>query len=207
MVNEQETLKELKKFCYKSMNKLWLIPIGIFVMIPAVTEVIWDAENGYLMSVITAIALLIFIKIRNNWAADELKKLLAVVKEDGLYEVLLQVFAKNKNNLFYNVMLGNYFIIEKNGGSLLMMMPYRAIGSLQLHVGENIEGELRASIRISSNDKRYQRRGIAQPVLKTLTPQKLIMKYFASKFSKEIPMCTLIIKRSFDKCLNKANRY
>ena len=35
MVNEQETLKELKKFCYKSMNKLWLIPIGIFVMIPA----------------------------------------------------------------------------------------------------------------------------------------------------------------------------
>ena len=134
MVNEQKTLKELKKFCYKSMNKLLWIPIGIFVMIPAVTEVIWDAENGYLMSVITAIAILIFIKIRNNWAADELKKLLAVVKEDGLYEVLLQDFAKNKNNL------------------------------LQVHVGENIDRERTASIRVSSNDKRYQRRGMEQAI-------------------------------------------
>ena len=164
MVNEQETLKELRKFCYKSMNKLLWIPIGIFVMIPAVTELIWDAENGYPMSVITAIAVLIFIKIRNNWAADEFNTLLKVVKEDGLYEVLLQDFAKNKNNLFYNVMLGNYFIVERNGGSMLMMMPYRAIGSLQLHVGENSEGELKASIRISSNDKRYQRRGMEQAI-------------------------------------------
>ena len=57
MVNEQETLKELKKFCYKSMNKLLWIPIGIFVMIPAVSEFIWGGENGYLMSVITAIAI------------------------------------------------------------------------------------------------------------------------------------------------------
>ena len=164
MVNEQETLKELKKFCYKSMNKLLWIPIGIFVMIPAVSEFIWGGENGYLMSVITAIAILIFIKIRNNWAADELKKLLAVVKEDGLYEVLLQDFAKNKNNLFYNVMLGNFFIVERNGGSLLMMMPYSAIGSLQVHVGENIDRERTASIRISSNDKRYQRRGMEQAI-------------------------------------------
>ena len=164
MVNEQETLKELRKFCYKSMNKLLWVPIGIFVMIPAVTELIWDAENGYPMSVITAIAILIFIKIRNNWAADEFNTLLKVVKEDGLYEVLLQDFAKNKNNLFYNVMLGNFFIVERNGGSLLMMMPYSAIGSLQLEVGENIEGEIKASIRVSSNDDRYQRRGIAQSV-------------------------------------------
>ena len=81
-----------------------------------------------------------------------------------MYEVLLQDFAKNKNNLFYNVMLGNYFIIERNGGSLLMMMPYSAIGSLQLEVGENIEGEIRASIRIFSNDKRYQRRGMEQAI-------------------------------------------
>ena len=164
MVNEQETLKELRKFCYKSMNKLLWVPIGIFVMIPAVTELIWDAENGYPMSVITAIAILIFIKIRNNWAADEFNTLLKVVKEDGLYEVLLQDFAKNKNNLFYNVMLGNYFIVERNGGSMLMMMPYSAIGPLQLEVGENIEGEIKASIRVSSNDDRYQRRGMEQAI-------------------------------------------
>lgn len=164
MVNEQETLKELGKFCYKSMNKLLWVPIGIFVMIPAVTELIWDAENGYPMSVITAIAILIFIKIRNNWAADEFNTLLKVVKEDGLYEVLLQDFAKNKNNLFYNVMLGNYFIVERNGGSMLMMMPYSAIGPLQLEVGENIEGEIKASIRVSSNDDRYQRRGMEQAI-------------------------------------------
>lgn len=45
-----------------------------------------------------------------------------------------------------------------------MMMPYSAIGSLQLEVGENIEGEIRASIRIFSNDKRYQRRGMEQAI-------------------------------------------
>ena len=81
-----------------------------------------------------------------------------------MYEVLLQDFAKNNNNLFYNVMLGNFFIVERNGGSLLMMMPYSAIGSLQVHVGENIDRERTASIRVSSNDKRYQRRGMEQAI-------------------------------------------
>ena len=164
MVNEQETLKELKKFCYKSMNKLLWIPIWAFILFPAIMELFGIGKNGYVVSVILAIVILVFLKIRSSWAADELQKLLAVVKEDGLYDVLLQDFAKNKNNLFYNVMLGNYFIIERNGGSLLMMMPYSAIGSLQLEVGENIEGEIRASIRIFSNDKRYQRRGMEQAI-------------------------------------------
>ena len=164
MVNEKETLKELKKFCYKSMNKLLWIPIWAFILLSAIMELFGIGKNGYLMSVILAIVILVFLKIRNNWAADDFNTLLKVVKEDGLYEVLLQDFAKNKNNLFYNVMLGNYFIIERNGGSLLMMMPYSAIGSLQLEVGENIEGEIRASIRIFSNDKRYQRRGMEQAI-------------------------------------------
>ena len=164
MVNEQETLKELKKFCYKSMNKLLWIPIWAFILLPAIMELFGIGKNGYLMSVILAIVILVFLKIRNNWAADEFNMLLKVVKEDGLYEVLLQDFAKNKNNLFYNVMLGNFFIVEKNGGSLLMMMPYSAIGSLQLEVGENIEGEIKASIRVSSNDDRYQRRGMEQAI-------------------------------------------
>ena len=164
MNNQQETLKELRKFCYKSMNKLLWIPIWVFILFPAIMELFGIGKNGYVMSVIFAIVILVFLKIRSSWAADELQKLLAVVKEDGLYDVLLQDFAKNKNNLFYNVMLGNYFIIERNGGSLLMMMPYSAIGSLQLEVGENIEGEIRASIRILSNDKRYQRRGMEQAI-------------------------------------------
>ena len=102
MVNEQETLKELGKFCYKSMNKLLWVPIGIFVMIPAVTELIWDAENGYPMSVITAIAILIFIKIRNNWAADEFNTLLKVVKEDGLYEVLINAESGQIEDIIYD---------------------------------------------------------------------------------------------------------
>ena len=164
MNNQQETLNELRKFCYKSMNKLLWITIWAFILFPAIMEFFGNGKNGYVMSVIFAIVILVFLKIRSSWAADELQKLLAVVKEDGLYDVLLQDFAKNKNNLFYNVMLGNYFIIERNGGSLLMMMPYSAIGSLQLEVGENIEGEIRASIRISSNDKRYQRRGMEQAI-------------------------------------------
>ena len=189
MVNEQETLKELKKFCYKSMNKLLWIPIGIFVMIPAVSEFIWGGENGYLMSVITAIAILIFIKIRNNWAADELKKLLAVVKEDGLYEVLLQDFAKNKNNLFYNIMLGNFFIVERNGGSLLMMMPYCAIGSLQVHVGENIDRERTASIRVSSNVKRYQRRGMEQAIFINPDTAKADYEIFFQTRSRKKSQC------------------
>ena len=137
MVNEKETLKELRKFCYKSMNKLLWIPIWAFILLPAIMELFGIGKNGYVMSVILAIVILVFLKIRNNWAADEFNTLLKVVKEDGLYEVLLQDFAKNKNNLFYNVMLGNFFIVERNGGSLLMMMPYSAIGSLQLEVGEN----------------------------------------------------------------------
>ena len=164
MNNQQETLKKLRKFCYKSMKKLWWIPIWAFILFPAIMEFFGNGKNGYVMSVIFAIVILVFLKIRSSWAADELQKLLAVVKEDGLYDVLLQDFAKNKNNLFYNVMLGNYFIIERNAGSLLMMMPYSAIGSLQLEVGENIEGEIRASIRILSNDKRYQRRGMEQAI-------------------------------------------
>ena len=164
MVNEKETLKELRKFCYKSMNKLLWIPIWAFILLPAIMELFGIGKNGYLMSVILAIVILVFLKIRNNWAADEFNMLLKVVKEDGLYEVLLQDFAKNKNNLFYNVMLGNYFIVERNGGSMLMMMPYSAIGPLQLEVGENIEGEIKASIRVSSNDDRYQRRGMEQAI-------------------------------------------
>ena len=164
MNNQQETLNELRKFCYKSMNNLLWMPIWEFILFPAIMEFFGNGKNGYVMSVIFAIVILVFLKIRSSWAADELQKLLAVVKEDGLYDVLLQDFAKNKNNLFYNVMLGNYFIIERNGGSLLMMMPYSAIGSLQLEVGENIEGEIRASIRIFSNDKRYQRRGMEQAI-------------------------------------------
>ena len=144
MVNEQETLKELKKFCYKSMNKLLWIPIWAVILFPAIMELFGIGKNGYVMSVIFATVILVFLKIRNNWAADEFNTLLKVVKEDGLYEVLLQDFAKNKNNLFYNVMLGNFFIIER--------------------IGENIERELRASIRVSSNDKRYQRRGMEQAI-------------------------------------------
>ena len=158
MNNQQETLKELKKFCYKSMNKLLWIPIWAFILFPAASEFFQNAKNGYVMSAISAIVIFVFLIIRNNFAADEFNKLLGVVKEDGLYEVLLQDFAKNKNNLFYNIMLGNFFIVEKNGGSLLMMMPYSAIVSLRLHVGENSEGEMKVQIRVASNDKRYQRR-------------------------------------------------
>lgn len=159
MNNQQETLKELKKFCYGSMNKLWWIPIGIFVMMPSIYDFFFGTKNGYLLTVIVATVIFIFMKIRNSFAEDECNKLLNVVKEDGLYEVLLNDFAKNKNNLFHNLMVGNVFIVEKNGASLLIMMPYSAISSLQLFINNGSEGESRAQIRIASNDKRYQRRG------------------------------------------------
>ena len=160
MNNQQETLKELKKFCYGSMNKLWWIPIGIFVMMPSIYDFFFGTKNGYLLTVIVAIVIFVFLKIRNGFAADEFNKLLNVVKEDGLYEVLLQDFAKNKNNLFHNLMLGNFFIIERNGGSMLILLPYSAISSLQLFISSrNSDGENNAQIRILSNDKRYQRLG------------------------------------------------
>ena len=104
-----------------------------------------------------------------------------------MYEVLLQDFAKNNNNLFYNVMLGNFFIVERNGGSLLMMMPYSAIGSLQLEVGENIEGEIKASIRVSSNDDRYQRRGIAQSVFINTNTAKADYEVFCKQVLERNP--------------------
>ena len=150
MNNQQETLKELKKFCYGSMNKLWWIPIGIFVMMPSIYDFFFGTKNGYLLTVIVAIVIFVFLKIRNSF----------VVKEDGLYEVLLQDFAKNKNDLFHNLMLGNYFIIERNCGSMLILLPYKAINSLQLFIpSRNSDGENNAQIRIASNDKRYQRLG------------------------------------------------
>ena len=187
MVNEKETLKELRKFCYKSMNKLLWIPIWAFILLPAIMELFGIGKNGYVMSVIFAIVILVFLKIRSSWAADELQKLLAVVKEDGLYDVLLQDFAKNKNNLFYNVMLGNYFIIERNGGSLLMIMPYCAIGSLQVHVGENIDRERTASIRVSSNDKRYQRRGMEQAIFINPDTAKVDYEMFCKRVLERNP--------------------
>ena len=64
MVNEQETLKELKKFCYKSMNKLLWIPIWAFILFPAIMEFFGIGKNGYVMSVILAIVVLVFLKIR-----------------------------------------------------------------------------------------------------------------------------------------------
>ena len=187
MVNEQETLKELKKFCYKSMNKLLWIPIWAFILLPAIMELFGIGKNGYVMSVIFAIVILVFLKIRNNWAADEFNTLLKVVKEDGLYEVLLQDFAKNKNNLFYNIMLGNFFIVERNGGSLLMIMPYCAIGSLQVHVGENIDRERTASIRVSSNDKRYQRRGMEQAIFINPDTAKVDYEMFCKRVLERNP--------------------
>ena len=160
MNNQQEILKELRKFCYSSMNKLLWIPIGIFVMMPSIYDLFFGTKNGYLLTVIVAIVIFVFLKIRNSFAADEFNKLLGVVKEDGLYEVLLQDFAKNKNNLFHNLMLGNFFIIERNGGSMLILLPYKAINSLQLFIPiRNSDGENNAQIRIASNDKRYQRLG------------------------------------------------
>ena len=45
MVNEQETLKELKKFCYKSMNKLLWIPIWAFILLPAIMELFGIGKN------------------------------------------------------------------------------------------------------------------------------------------------------------------
>lgn len=120
----------------------------------------FGTKNGYLLTVIVAIVIFVFLKIRNHLAADELNKLLNVVKEDGLYDVLLQNFAKNKNNLLHNLMLGNFFIIERNGGSMLILLPYKAINSLHLFIpSRNSDGENNAQIRILSNDKRYQRLG------------------------------------------------
>ena len=160
MNNQQETLNELRKFCYKSMNNLLWMPIWEFILFPAIMEFFGNGKNGYVMSLISAIVIFAFVKIRNHLAADELNKLLNVVKEDGLYEVLLQDFAKNKNNLFHNLMLGNFFIIERNGGSMLILLPYKAINSLQLFIpSRNSDGENNAQIRIASNDKRYQRLG------------------------------------------------
>ena len=46
MVNEQETLKELGKFCYKSMNKLLWIPIWAFILFPAIMELFGIGKNG-----------------------------------------------------------------------------------------------------------------------------------------------------------------
>ena len=142
------------------MNKLLWIPIWVFILFPAIMEFFGNGKNGYLLTVIVAIVIFVFLKIRNSFAADELNKLLNVVKEDGLYEVLLQDFAKNKNDLFHNLMLGNYFIIERNCGSMLILLPYKAINSLQLFIpSRNSDGENNAQIRIASNDKRYQRLG------------------------------------------------
>ncbi|MEE3450557.1 MAG: hypothetical protein VZR27_07650 [Acutalibacteraceae bacterium] len=166
MNDQKRIIKDLKRFACNREHWALLILLLAFSLIPGIMDFMsttkygvfmGESKNGYLVTVIGIILSVAGISIYARFAASDFEKIIKAVDEDGLLDVLLKDYEKNKQVLFLGqVILGNTFIIKRQSSLAMLIMPYSAIQAVYLERASDEDNKVFYYICVTSADKRYQ---------------------------------------------------